>query len=103
MLKRITKIRSSLTRITRVRWLVLANLVVVAVGSLLAFRYFEFATSMDLQDWLGIRMQGANERWFYFGSTLLVLGPMTAFPLYVKRYFQKRQCRECGRKHIQYF
>lgn len=109
MLKRITRIRE---RITRVRLLVLANLVAVAVGLVLAVRYFgwgrstsliEWGRSTSLQDWLGVTVQGSDDRWFYFGSILLVLGPVVIFPLYVQRYFQKRQCQECGRRHIQYF
>lgn len=100
MLKRITRIRE---RITRVRLLVLANLVAVAVGLVLAVRYFGWGRSTSLQDWLGVTVQGSDDRWFYFGSILLVLGPVVIFPLYVQRYFQKRQCQECGRRHIQYF
>ncbi len=58
---------------------------------------------INLQDWLGVKMKGPSELWYYFGVAILIVGPVVSVPLFLKRFYQKYRCPICGEHHSQHF
>lgn len=91
-----------LKRRTKTFWLIASNLIAIVIVVILAYG-LGFWDLINLQDWLGIKMKGPSEPWYYFGVAILIVGPVATVPLFLKRFYQKYRCPTCGEYHSQHF
>jgi hypothetical protein len=87
---------------TKTFCLISSNLIAIVIVVILADS-LGLWDLIDLQDWLGVKMKGPSEAWYYFGVAILIVGPMAAVPLFLKRFYQKYRCPACGEYHSQHF
>ncbi len=91
-----------LTQRTKTFCLIAGNLIVIVIVVILA-NVLGLWDLIDLQDWLGVKMKGPSETWYYFGVAILIGGPIASVPLFLKRFYQKYRCPKCDRYHSQHF